>query len=543
MMKRTILLTSLVAVYWYYVLCSLVLSLPSVTYQPTPLPEREAQPVAHGGVLNLYGIDPLTLDPALSGDATSHNYILQLFSGLVQLDDDLKPAPDIAKNWKVSSDGQTYTFYLRKDVRFHDGREVKAQDFKYSWERACLPSTSSHTAAAYLGDIVGVREVLAGKTREISGVRVVSDYTLEVTIDAPKSYFLSKLTYATALVVDRANVESGKRWWLKPNGTGPFKLEEWQKEERLILERNDSYYGEKAKVDSVVFKLLAGVPIRLYELGEIDVTEVSFIYIDKVADPKNIFFDELGIVPELSFFYIGFNTTKPPFDDVNVRRAFSKAIDKDKMVSLVYKDTMQRADGILPPAMPGFNYDLQGLDFDIAEAKELIRASKYGDVSNLPPITLTTSGYGGLIGSGLEAIVHQWRENLGVEVKVRQLEPERFFYNLKEEKDEMYDMGWIADYPHPQNFLEVLFSSGANYNYGEYTNPEVDSLLQAAAIEQDIERSFELYQQAEQILISDAVCLPLWFGQNYTLVKPYIKGYNLSPQGTVRLNTVSIEPH
>ena len=209
----------------------------------------------------------------------------------------------------------------------------------------------------------------------------------------------------------------------------------------------------------------------------------------------------------------------------------------------MYKDTMQRADGILPPGMPGFNRELQGLDFDIAEAKELIRTSKYGNVSNLPPITLTTSGYGGLIGSGLQAIVHQWRENLGVEVKVRQLEPEQFFYNLKEEKNEMYNMGWIADYPHPQNFLEVLFSTGANYNYGEYTNPEVDGLLQAAAIEQDIERSFELYQQAEQILISDAASLPLWFGQNYTLVKPYVKGYSLSPQGTVRLNTVSIEPH
>ncbi len=505
--------------------------------QPAP------EPLPKGGVLNLYGTSPLTLDPALSGDATSHNYISQLFSGLVSLDENLEPAPDIAQRWQVSGDGQTYTFYLRKDVRFHDGRQVKAQDFKYSWERAFLPATGSNTAATYLGDIVGVKEVLAGQTREISGIRVVDDFTLEVTIDAPKSYFLSKMTYSTAFVVDRNNVSSGRKWWLKPNGTGPFKLKEWQEEERLVLERNDSYYGEMAKVDSVVFKLLAGVPMNMYELGEIDVTGVSFIYIDKVTDPKNIFYDQLSVVPELSFTYIGFNTTKPPFDDANIRRAFSKAIDKDKLVSLMYKDTMQRADGILPPGMPGFNRELQGLDFDIAEAKELIRTSKYGNVSNLPPITLTTSGYGGLIGSGLQAIVHQWRENLGVEVKVRQLEPEQFFYNLKEEKNEMYNMGWIADYPHPQNFLEVLFSTGANYNYGEYTNPEVDGLLQAAAIEQDIERSFELYQQAEQILISDAASLPLWFGQNYTLVKPYVKGYSLSPQGTVRLNTVSIEPH
>ncbi|MFQ6122016.1 MAG: ABC transporter substrate-binding protein, partial [Dehalococcoidales bacterium] len=149
------------------------------------------------GELNLYGIDPITLDPAVSGEMTSHEYIAQIFGGLVRLDDNLEPAPDIAERWEVSDDGRTYTFYLRKDVKFHNGRQVKAWDFKYSLERACDPDTGSRTAETYLGDIVGVKEVLEGKTREISGVRVIDDYTLQITIDAPKSYFLSKLTYPT----------------------------------------------------------------------------------------------------------------------------------------------------------------------------------------------------------------------------------------------------------------------------------------------------------------------------------------------------------
>jgi len=526
----------------FYIIFSVVLLASLLFASCQPAVEPAPEPVPEGGVLNLYSIDPVTLDPALSGDMTSHNYILQLFGGLVRLDDDLKPAPDIAQSWKVSSDGKTYTFYLRHDVRFHDGREVRAQDFKYSWERACQPATGSHTAATYLGDIVGVLEVLAGKTQEISGVKVIDDWTLEVTIDAPRSYFLFKLSYSTAFVVDKGNVESGKKWWLKPNGTGPFKLKKWDKEELMILERNELYYAEKAKLNSVVFMLWGGVPMNMYELGEIDVTDVYFSYIDRVTDKKAPFYPELRIVPELSFSYIGFDTTKPPFDDVNIRRAFSKALDKDKLVSLVFKDTVRRADGILPPGMPGFNQDLEGLNSDVVEAKALIRASKYGDVSNLPPITITTSGWGGLIASGLEAAVYQWRQNLGVEVKVRQLEPERFLYHLKEEKDEMFYIGWIADYPHPQNFLEVLFHSGTNYNYGEYSNPEVDSLLKEAAVEQDIGLSLELYQQAEQKLVSDAACLPLWFGQNYILVKPHIKGYNLNPQGAVKLNSVFIEP-
>ncbi len=532
MLKRTI----------YVVLAAVLLSsLLIAGCQPS---EEASIPITEGKVLNLYDQDyPHTLDPAVSGEMTSHQYIMQLFGGLVRLDDNLEPAPDIAQEWEVSDDDRTYTFYLRQDVRFHDGRGVKAEDFEYSWQRACDPATGSLTAATYLRDIVGVSEVLAGESKEISGVRVIDDYTLQVTIDTPKSYFLSKLTYATAFVVDRANVKSGNKWWQKPNGTGPFKLREWQKDNLLILERNELYYGEKAKVDSVVFKLWGGVPMNMYETGEIDVTGISLDYIDKVTDEASAFYRQLAVVPELSFAYIGFNTTKPPFDDINIRLAFSQAIDKDKLASLIFKDMVRRADGILPPGIPGFNEDLSGLTYDVNKAKQLIKESRYGDVSQLPPITITTSGWGGLISQELEAIIHQWRQNLGVEVKVRQLEPQRFLYHLKEEKDEMFYAGWIADYPHPQDFLEVLFHSGADFNYGGYSNSEVDSLLEMASVEQDYDLSLSLYQKAEQKLVDDAACLPLSFGRNYILVKPYVKGYEVNPLGIPMLNRVSIEPH
>lgn len=512
-------------------LCSLFLGCQPVTPPPTG-----------GGALNLYGIDPLTLDPAVSSEMTSHEYVTQIFGGLARFGDKLEPAPDIAQSWQISNDGRTYTFYLRQDVKFQDGRQVKAEDFKYSWERACGPQTGSLTAATYLGDIVGAKEVLAGKTKDISGIKVLDDYTLEVTIDAPKSYFLAKLTYPTAFVVDRANVEQGGKWWRTPNGTGPFRLKQWQEGELLVLQRNELYYGGLAKVNEVVFHLWGGMPMNMYETGEIDVANVSLDYIEKVTDKAGSFYQDLMVAPELSFTYIGFNTTKPPFDDADIRRAFSQAVDKDKLVSLVFKGMMQRADGVLPPGMPGYNEGLSGLGFDIGKAKELIANSSYGDVSRLPPITITTTGWGGLISPDLEAIVHQWRENLGVEVKVRQLEPARFPY-LKEEKDEMFDMGWIADYPHPQDFLDVLFHTGADYNYGEYSNPEVDILLEKAGVEQNSELSLALYQQAEQKLIEDAACLPVYFGQSYILVKPYIKGYDLNPLGFVRLNEVSVEPH
>lgn len=507
-----------------------------------PVPENK-NPPPQGGTLNLYGVDPITLDPAIAGDATSHEYIIQLFSGLLYLDDNLMPVPDIAQRWDISRDGRTYTFYLRRDVKFHNGQAVKAGDFKYSWERAAAPETRSLTAETYLGDIVGVKEVLAGKTKEISGVKVIDDHTLQVTIGAPLSYFLSKLTYPTAFVVNRANVKSGVEWWWEPDGTGPFKLTQWQEKSRLVLGRNELYYGKMAEVGSVVFQLYSGIPMNLYETGKIDVTDVSLTYIDQANDKNGHYYQELVIVPELSFYYIGFDTTRPPFDDVNVRRAFSQAIDKDKLVSLVFRDMTQRADGILPPGIPGYNKDLAGLSFDVNRAKQSIKESRYGDVKNLPPITITTSGQGGDISRDLGAIIYQWRQNLGVEVVVRQLEPERFIYNLKEEKDEMFVLGWIADYPHPQDFLDILFHRGVQNNYGEYSNLEVDALLDKARAEQDVNLSLTLYRQAEQKLVDDAATLPLYFGKNFILVKPYVKGYKLNPLGYARLNMVSVIPH
>jgi oligopeptide transport system substrate-binding protein len=493
------------------------------------------------GVLNLWDTGPLTLDPAISADMSSHTYVMQIFSGLVRLDQQLNLVPNIAESWEESLDGKTYTFHLQQGVKFHSGKEVKATDFKYSWERACNPDTGSGTAATYLGDIIGAKDMLSGEAREISGVAAIGEYTLQVTIDAPKAYFLDKLAYPTAFVVDRANVESGGDWWREPNGTGPFRLKEWTPGQQIVLERSEIYYGEPAKLEQVVLSLLAADPMTLYETGQIDVVPVYLDYIDEASDETNPFHLELAVTPELSLYYIGFNSAEPPFDDINVRRAFCYAVDKEHIVKVILRNMVSEADGILPPGMPGYNGALEGLDYNVKEAKELIAASKYGDVSNLPPITLTVEGYGNSIPAYLGAVIQEWQENLGVEVSVRQLETENFLYNLKQEKDEMFTMGWIADYPDPHNFLDVLFYTGSEVNIGEYSNPTLDTLLDQAAIEQDETLRLTMYQQAEQLVVDDAPCLPLWHGTNYILVKPYVKGYEFSAQGIPDLSKVYID--
>lgn len=491
--------------------------------------------------MNLSDAGPVTLDPAIAADIGSASYVVQVFSGLVHFDETLNVVPDIARSWERSADGRTYTFRLRQDVTFHDGRPVKAGDFKWSWERALNPATGSQTAGTYLNDIVGAEAILAGRATTLSGVSIPDDFTITVAIDAPKAYFLEKMAYPTAFVVDRANVATGPNWWTRANGTGPFKIGQWVSGQLIVLQRNDAYYGEKARLSQVAYKLLSGSPLQQYQEEALDVAQVSPAYLGWATDPSNPVSRELKVFPELSLYYLGFNARKPPFDDVRVRQAFSHAVDRERLVALAMMGSVTAAGGILPPGMPGFNSALKGLAFDPQRAKDLIAQSKYGDVSRLPPIVLTTSGYAGQI-SGVEGgIIEEWRRNLGVEVTVRQLEPDAFVYSPPEEKDHLFNSGWIADYPDPQDFLELLFRTGQHNNTGGYSNPRIDSVLDRAAVEPDQGTRLRLYQEIEQALVDDAAVLPLFFTRTYVVVKPHVKGYEQSPLGYPLLNKVSIQ--
>jgi len=513
--------------------------------QPGTSPTLEARPPTQlGATLNLTGGAPPTLDPALTQDSTSASYIVEIFSGLVTLNQDLKVVPDIADSWELSDDDTTYTFHLRHDAKFHDGKPVTAQDFKYSIERACDPATGSVVADAYLGDIVGARARLRGEADEVSGVLVVDDHTLEITIDSPKAYFLSKLTYPTAFVVDQENVEGPAQPWTDmPNGTGPFRLAEYQSDFRIVLERNEAYYGTpKPALEQVNFMLAVGSPMTMYETGELDAVSVYPADIERVSDPSNPLSKELSTTPVLSLFYIGFNVQKPPFDDQKVRQAFNYAIDKDKYVEVVLKKMQAQAKGILPPGMPGYNENLKGYPYDPEKARQLITESQYGDASKLPQITLNISGGGGAADKQVQAIADMYKQNLGVDIAVQQTDWATYLWDLRAHRYQMFGLtaGWIADYPDPQDFLDILFHSESRNNDTRYSNPEVDSLLEEAQGEQDFEKRMELYQQAEQIIMDDAPIVPLTHDADYWLTKPYVEGMIYPPVIIPKLKYVSI---
>jgi len=500
---------------------------------------------AGSGTLTFTNTDPYTLDPAASNEALSTSYIMQIYSGLMKLDNNLEPVPDIAASMPtVSADGLTYTFHLRTDVKFSDGTPVTANDFQYSWNRAANPATNSPTAPEYLGDIAGVNDVLSGKATQISGVKVIDNYTLQVTINSPESYFLYKLTFPASFVVEKSNVNSGDSWWKTPIGTGPFKVKEWTPETEFILARNDLYYGDLPKIAEIDMTLNSTTSdMDLFETGDVDFTSPPAEYYDQIMDPAGPFYQDLSVSPSLSVDYIGFNCNEAPFNDPDIRQAFCLAIDKDKIVDLTYRNMAQKAEGILPPGIPGYNANVTGLDFDVSQAQALIKASTYGSAANLPPITITVAGEGGNTDQVIQSLVYQWQQNLGVNVQVRELDPEVYYSDLSQEVDQMYSTGWIADYPYPQDFLDILFSSGSTYNYGGYSNPQFDALIQQANGESDQTKAFTIYQQAEQLMINDGACLPLTFGQNYLLIQPWVKGLTVNALGIMDFNDVTISAH
>lgn len=519
---------------------------PPAAGQPTIAPARP--PSTSGkNVLRLPARgsgDPPTLDPALAGDADSAYYVVEIYSGLVTLDKNLKIVPDLAERWEISSDGKTYTFYLRKEAKFHDGRPVTAQDFKYSIERTTNPALASPTADTYLGDIVGVKEKLTRKAQTVSGIEVVDDYTLKITIDAPKAYFLAKLTFPTAFVVDKNNVERGGRTWTdKPNGTGPYKLKEYARSQRLILIKNENYYRDpKPQVDEVQFILGGGSAMTMYENGDLESVYVTINDIERVSDPNSPLNKELFEGPELSTDFIVFNTRKPPFDDIKVRQAFAMAIDRQKVIDVVYRKMASPAPGILPPGMPGFIEGQSKVQYDPAKAKQLLAESKYA--GKMPDITWTTVGAGGSAAQSIQAMTAMIKENLGITVSIQQTDWATFIGQLNDPARnpfQIFDIAWIADYADPQNFIDILFRSNSTQNWAAYSNPAVDKLLDQAALEKDTAQRFKIYQQAEQMILADYPVVPFTVSNQFWLTKSYVKGMIYPPLIIPRLQYISLE--
>lgn len=487
------------------------------------------------GVLRLYAQEPVTLDPALAGDANSAEMINKIFNGLVSLDENMEVVPDLAESWEVSEDGTVYTFHLRDGIKFQDGRPITAQDFKYTIERATDPRTGSRVASTYMKDIVGAMDKLTGQATEVKGFEVLDNRTIRITIDEPRAYFLPKLTYHTFSVLDRNNVEEGgPTWWLNPNGSGPFKLDSMNKDE-IVLKANENYMWGPPPIETIHFTLRGGSPMTMYEQGELDAVIVPSMHIEQVLDPANPLSEDLVVIPSLDVWYLAFDTEQEPFNDVKVRQAFAHATNNEGIAKVLLQKTVIPAVGILPPGMPGYSEDLEGLAYDPQLAKKLLAESSYKEASKLPPIVFGTSGIGDTDPLAA-ALIEMYADTLGVDIELHQVSWDAFQQDLYDNIFQMFMLGWVADYPDPENFLDIQFYSDSEQNHSRYDNPKVDAVLEEARGEADHEKRMELYRRAEEIIVNEAPWIPIYHGINYVLVKPYVEGLTISPQGEYHLN-------
>ena len=515
--------------------------------QPTDEPDGDGGPAE--GELRLLGPEPLTLDPHITQDSGSAVYVVEIFGGLLTLDPDLQIQPDLATEIPtlenggkvVNDDGTvTYTFHIREDALFHDRKPVTAETVKFSLERAADPATQSLVSEFFLGDVVGVSEKLDGDASEVSGVVVVDNKTVEITIEQDLPSFLYKLTYPTSFVVDPSQVDSDPNWTRRPNGTGPYELKEWRFGEYILLEANERYQLGAPNVASVRY-LLAGSSITLYEANEIDVAGVALDDLERVQDPADELNAEYVTGSRLAIDYLGFNTNSPPFDDVKVRQAFAMAVDKEQIARAVFQDAIPVADSILMPCMAAYNEAASGPAFDPERARELLAESKYGGADGLPAIVLAESGTGASAGPGTSAMVEMWRDNLGVDIEIQQAESATFFQDVAQGRYQLFTLGWIMDYPDEDDILNIHFDSDSPNNDTFYSNPEVDRLLREALVEADPQRRIELYQEAEQIILDEAPWLPLFFDRYHALVRPYVRNYLIPPAIVPRLRFITLE--
>ncbi len=470
--------------------------------------------------------NPTTLDPALIVDVTGGSLSAKLFNGLVRIGDDLAIKPDIAENWSTSGDGLLYTFKLKHDVYFSNKREVKAVDIKYSFERILDPKNKSPNTWV-LEKILGADEFMKGSGKDVKGISVIDDYTLEIRLKKPFSPFLSLLAMSVAYVVPKEEVERcGSDFSNHPVGTGPFTLKEWLPNREIIFEKRDDYFDEPAKINGIVYRIIPEdlTAVTEFELGNIDIFTIpASEYSRYKNDPKmrNL----ISSINGLNTYYIGFNCSRPPFNNFNLRNAVSYAIDREKILSTIYEKRGRPAAGPLPDILRRWEMRSH-YEYNPEKAVDLI--AKEGFHGRTIHFYLTADQE--IV--DIAEVIQSYIKAIGIDIRIKQLEWSAYKEAINRGEADMFYLSWWADYPDPENFLFPLFHSsnhGPAGNRTRYTNPTVDLLIEKGQYTMDEKKRLSLYKKAEEMIVEDAPWVFLWHRTDFTVRQPRIKNYKIYP--------------
>ncbi len=471
------------------------------------------------------------LDPAQGPDANSAIAVGMIYSGLVKFDKNLNVVPDQA-TWVISPDNKVYTFTLKQGITFSDGTPVTAQTYVYTLTRALLPDVKSPIASFFLGSIVGSDDISHGKAVTLTGVKAIGNSTLQITLKQPAAYFLQIMANSISFPLNQTIINQyGQADWVNHVagngiGTGPFMVKEWDHNTKMVLVPNPHWYGAKTKLTEVdmLFVNDQSTAFKAYQAGQYNF--VWNIGSQDLSSAKGM----LGYTSEslLQTDLLFFSNKMAPFNNAAVRQAFAYATDKETLATAILKGSAVPAPTIIPPGMPGYQPNYQGLTYDKSKALAALQ-SAYPDVSKVPPITFS---YPNSQVSQTEAAALQqmWQSALGIQVKLLSVELNAYNTETANRQVQFGFTQWSADFPDPYDWLTLNLFSTASNNSGDWNNPQFDQTVTQA--EQTTgDARIQLYNQAEQIAIANVGWLPVDHQEMSAVIPAWVHGVSLNNTG------------
>jgi len=471
------------------------------------------------------------LDPALGPDSNSALAVGMIYTGLVKFDKNLNVVPDQA-TWVISPDNKVYTFTLKQGITFSDGTPVTAQSYVYTLTRALLPEVKSPIATFFLGPILGSDNVSNGKTKTLAGVKAIDNNTLQITLKQPTAYFLQIMANSIAFPLNQTVINQyGQTDWVNHAagsgiGTGPFMVKEWDHNTKMVFVPNPHWYAAKTKLTEVdmLFVNDQSTAFQAYQAGQYNF--VWNITPQDLASAKGMagFMSESLLQTDLLFF----SNKMAPFNNAAVRQAFAYATDKETLATAIFKGSAIPAPTIIPPGMPGYQPNYQGLAYDKSKALAALQ-SAYPDVSKVPPITFSYPS-SQVTESEAAALQQMWQTALGIQVKLLPVELNAYNTETANHQVQFGFTQWSADFPDPYDWLTLNLFSTASNNSGDWNNPQFDQLVTQAE-QMTGDTRIQLYNQAEQIAISDVGWLPLDHQSLAAIIPPWVQGVSLNNTG------------
>ncbi len=496
------------------------------------------------------GSEPQDLDPQTILGFNEYNVMIALFEGLTVLDETTsRPIPGVAHRWDLSADGLTYTFHLRPEAKWHNGDPVTARDFVASYERMLNPKLAAEYAYM-LYPIRGAEEYNTGKSTDFStvGIREIDTHTLEIVLHSPTPFFLDLAAHQTFFPVHLPTLlkfgtkeERGTRWTLPGNliGNGAFRLTEWVPNARLTVTRAETYWGNADnQINEVVFFPNEDIATdeKNFRAGQLHMT--YDLLPTKIPSYRKNSPEVLRIDPFLESYFLRFNVTKPPFDNRKLRQALARAIDRETICKVLLFGSRQPAYALTPTNTAGYTARAQ-IPTDFAAARALLAEAGFPEGKGLPvlEIQLNTDGINQKV---FEAIQEVWRRELGVTVRLTKADFRVYLDAMRTLNYSASRSRWVADYNDPGTFLDMFVTDGGT-NWTGWSNPRYDALIRQANRTLDQAARYELFQEAEALLLDEAPIAPIFFGAKSYLLHPSVKGWAPSLLGIHRYQTVRLE--